>query len=60
MTDKQYRRTKTTSVDFTMHSTYLLHETKPGIKLPRPFLNQPWERRYVWYLEIFTEKILIV
>lgn len=33
MTDKQYRRTKTTSVDYTMHSSYLLCEPRPGIKL---------------------------
>lgn len=61
MTDKQYGRTKTTSVDYTMHSSYLLRELRPGIKLSRPFLNHPLERReYVRYLEICTEKILII
>ena len=54
MTDKQYGRTKTTSVDYTLHSSYLLRG-------PRPGLGHPLERReYVWYLEICTEKILII
>lgn len=31
MTDKQYRRTKTTSVDYTMHSSYLLCDLDQGL-----------------------------
>lgn len=43
MTDKQYRRTKTTSVDYTMHSSYLLCDRDQGLSSLGLFLNIHWK-----------------